>query len=99
MQVTPPISQSGMAMLQEYGGILWRSKWFILGSVTLSAALAWSYCVIAPNYYRSETLIVAEYPKLLENVVQETREENFDQRLFIIQRQIMSEDFLGDIVR
>lgn len=86
-------------MLQEYAGILRRSKWFILGSVTLSTALAWSYCVIAPNYYRSETLIVAEDPKLLENVVREAGDANFERRLFIIQRQIMSEDFLGDIVR
>jgi len=99
MKVTPPISQSGMVMLQEYAGILRRSKWFILGSVTLSTALAWSYCVFAPNYYRSETLIVAEDPKLLERVVHEAGEGNFERRLFIIQRQIMSGEFLGDIAR
>ena len=88
MNETPPVSQSGMAMMQEYAGIAWRSKWLILGCVTLSAALAWSYCVIAPKYYRSETLIVAEEQKLLENVIQGAGEGNFEQRLFIIQRQI-----------
>ena len=99
MNVTPPVSQSGMAMLHEYAGIVRRNKWLILGCVTLSAILAWGYCVIAPNYYRSETLIVAEGQKQLENVVQDAGEEKFEQRLFIIQRQIMSRDFLGDIAR
>ena len=75
-------------MMHEYAGIALRSKWIILGCVTLSVALAWSYCVIAPKYYRSETLIVAEEQKRLDDVVQEAGEGNFEQRLFIIQRQI-----------
>ena len=86
-------------MMQEYVGIAWRSKWLILGCVTVSAALAWSYCLIAPQYYQSEALIVAEEQKLLENVVQGAGEGNFDQRLFVIQRQIVSPDFLGEIVK
>ena len=99
MNVTPPGSQSGTAMLHDYAGIVWRSKWLILGCVTLSTILAWGYCAITPNYYRSETLIVAEDQKLLENVVHEAGEGNFEKRLFIIQRRIMSQDFLGDIAR
>ena len=99
MNETPPVSQSGTAMMQEYAGIAWRSKWLILGCVTLSVALAWSYCVIAPKYYQSETLIVAEEQKLLENVVQGPGERNFEQRLFVIQRQIVSQDFLGEIAK
>ena len=88
MTGTPPVSQSGMAMMHEYARIAQRGKWLILGCVTFSAALAWSYCVIAPQYYRSETLIVAEEQKPLENVVQGAGEGNFEQRLFVIQRQI-----------
>ena len=86
-------------MMQEYAGIAWRSKWLILGCVTLSAALAWSYCVIAPKYYRSEVMIVAEEQKLLENIDQGAGEGNFEQRLFIIQRKIVNQDFLGEIAR
>jgi len=54
--------------------------------------------MFAPNYYQSETLIVAENQKLLENNGRETEEGNFEQRLFIIQRQIMSRDFLNKII-
>ncbi|MEO6306511.1 MAG: AAA family ATPase [Nitrospiraceae bacterium] len=88
-----------MAMLHEYAGVVLRSKWLILGSVTLSMVLAWSYCVIAPNYYRSETLIVVESQKPLEKVAHEAGDGGFEQRLFLIQRQIMRHDFLSEIVR
>src|SRR5262245_56124016 len=93
MNVVHPGSRSGSAMLYEYAGIVWRGKWLILGCVTLSTTLAWAYCVIAPNYYRSEALIVSEDQKLLGNVVHEATEGNFEKRLFIIQRRIMSQDF------
>ena len=76
-----------------------RGKWLILGSVAFSAALAWSYCVLAPQYYRSETLIIAEEQNRLDNVVKGAGEGNFEQQLFVIQRQILSPDFLGEIVR
>ena len=98
MSGTPPVSQSGIAMLHEYAGIARRNIWIIVGCIGVSAILAWSYCIFAPNYYQSETLIVAEDQKLLENVVNDAGQENFERRLFIIQRQIMSPDFLRGII-
>lgn len=99
MEVTSPTNQSGTAMMQAYARIAWRSKWLILGCIALSMALAWSYCLIAPKYYRSETLIVAEGQKLLENVVQGPKEASIEQRLFVSQRKILNQDFLGEIAR
>ena len=99
MNVAPPVGQSGTAMLHEYAGIVWRSKWLILGCVILCTTLAWGYCVIVPNYYRSETLIVAEDQKLFGSVLHDPGEGSFDKRLFIIQRRITSQDFLDDIAR
>ena len=85
--------------MHEYAGIAKRGKWLILGSVAFSVALAWSYCVLAPQYYRSETLIVAEEQNRLDNVAKGLGEGNFEQQLFIIQRQMLSQEFLGEIVR
>src|SRR5262245_32655921 len=99
MEEASPTSQSGTAMMQAYVGIAWRGKWLILGCITLSVALAWSYCLIVSKYYRSETIIVAEGQKLLENVVQEPREASIEQRLFVSQRKILNQDFLGEIAR
>jgi polysaccharide chain length determinant protein (PEP-CTERM system associated) len=88
-----------MAVLREYATIALRGKWLILGCVTLSAALSWGYCVIAPKYYQSQTLIVAEEQKPLENLLRGGGEGNFEQQLFVIQQQIMSLDFLGEIAK
>ena len=99
MNGAPSADQSGTAILNEYAGIVWRNKWPILGCITLSTLMAWGYCVITPNYYRSETLIVAEQQKPLENVAHQAGDGNFEKRLFIIQRRIMSLDFLGGIAR
>jgi len=99
--VTPHFNQSGMAMIREYATIAWRSKWLILGCIIASLVLALLYCVLAPKYYQSETLILAEEPKLLDNVVQGqgAGEGNLEQRIFVIQRQILNRNFLLPIVK
>jgi succinoglycan biosynthesis transport protein ExoP len=99
MEVSPQVPQSGTAMIREYARIASRNKWLILGCLALSVALAWSYCVIAPKFYRSESLILAEEQKPLENIDQGAGEGNLEQRIYLIQRQIMSRDFLGPIAR
>src|SRR5574342_456063 len=101
--MTPRNDQSATVIIQEYVGIARRNKWLILGCVALTVALAWSYCLIATKYYRSEALIVVEEPKLVESVVQvavEGRlEQRIEQRMFLVQRQIMSFDFLAPIAK
>jgi polysaccharide chain length determinant protein (PEP-CTERM system associated) len=88
-----------MAIVNEYLGIAQRSKWLILGCVAATLALAWGYCLFATKYYRSETLLVVEEPKLLETVVQKAVDDKFEQRLFLVQRQIMSLNFLSSIAK
>src|SRR6476620_546297 len=91
----PRAEQSGTAIMHEYLGIAQRSKWLILGCTAVCVVLAWSYCLIATKYYRSEALIVVD-EKLLESVVQKSVEDNkFEQQLFLVQRQIMSLNFLS----
>lgn len=99
IEVHPRSDQSGVAMVREYAGIAWRNRWLIAGCVVLFVGLAWLYCVLAPNYYRSETLILAEEPKLLENVVQGAGEGNLEQRIFVIQKEILNPQFLAPIAK
>jgi polysaccharide chain length determinant protein (PEP-CTERM system associated) len=99
MLATSRTEQSGTAIVHEYLGIAQRSKWLILGCVAASLALAWGYCLFATKYYRSETLLVVEEPKLLEAVVQKAVDDKFEQRLFLVQRQIMSLNFLSPIAK
>jgi len=98
-ELNPRSDQSGTAMMREYAAIVRQRKWFVLGSIALFMVLAWGYCIFAPQYYRSEALLVAEEPKLLDNVVQRPVEGNFEQRLFLIRLQITSRDFWGQIAK
>ncbi len=95
----PRAEQSGTAIMHEYLGIAQRSKWLILGCIAVCVVLAWSYCLIATKYYRSEALLVVDEPKLLESVVQKSVDDKFEQQLFLVQRQIMSLNFLGAIAK
>ena len=95
----PRAEQSGAAIMHEYLGIAQRSKWLILGCIAFCVVLAWSYCLIATKYYRSEALLVVDEPKLLESVVQKSVDDKFEQQLFLVQRQIMSLNFLGSIAK
>jgi len=95
--------QSSAAIMHEYVGIAQRSKWLILGCVAVSVALAWGYCLLATKYYRSEALLVVEEPKLVDSVsalVQKAAvDDKFEQRLFLVQRQIMGFNFLSSVAK
>src|SRR5690349_23827165 len=90
---------TGMAVVRDYALIASRNKWVIAGAIALSLALAWGYLLIAPKYYQSNTLIVAEGRKGIDDVINtgEGSERNFEKRLFLIQKQIISRDFLDAI--
>src|SRR6185503_4717347 len=102
MSPTRP-EQSSAAIMHEYVGIAQRSKWLILGCVAVSVAMAWGYCLLATKYYRSEALLVVEEPKLVDSVnalVQKAAvDDKFEQRVFLVQRQIMSFNFLSSVAK
>src|SRR6185503_6569102 len=98
-EVTASTEQSGTAMMREYYGIALRNRWLILGCVASSLVLAWMYGIFAPQFYLSEALILSEEPKLLDKDVQNSGEGNLEQRIYLIQRQIMSPDFLAPIAK
>ncbi|MBX3348483.1 MAG: hypothetical protein KF747_07020, partial [Nitrospira sp.] len=88
--------QTGFAQVHEYVLIVSRNKWIIAGAIALSLILAGMYLLIAPKYYQSQTLIVEEGRKGIDNVLDtgENTDRLFEKRLFLIQKQIRSRDFL-----
>ena len=95
------VEPTGVATVREYALIASRNKWVIIGSIALSLTLAWGYLLIAPQYYQSQTLIVLEGRKGINEVIKtgEDSEKHFEKQLFLIQKQITSPDFLGAIVK
>lgn len=92
---------TGVATVREYALIASRNKWVIMGAIALSLTLAWGYLLIAPKYYQSQTLIVLEGRKGINEVIKsgEDSEKHFEKQLFLIQKQIISHDFLGAIAK
>ena len=95
------VEQTGMSSVREYALIASRNKWVIVGAIALSLTLAVGYLLIAPQYYRSQALIVVEERKDIDQVLNrgESADEHFEKQLFLIQKQIISEDFLGVIAK
>lgn len=92
---------TGVATVREYALIASRNKWVIIGAIALSLTLAWGYLLIATKYYQSQTLIVLEGRKGINEVIKtgEDAEKHFEKQLFLIQKQIISRDFLGAIAK
>lgn len=99
IDVEPELSPSGMGKLHEYWGLIVRGKWGIIGSIVLSLTAAVIFCMVSPKLYRSETLILVEDQKIADQYVQGVVEGNLEQRIFVIQKQIMSSTLLRKIVK
>ncbi|MEQ1845393.1 MAG: GNVR domain-containing protein, partial [Nitrospira sp.] len=95
------VEQTGMATVHEYMRIASRNKWVIAGAIVFSLTLAIGYLLIAPQYYQSQTLIVVEERTGIDQVINkaERTDEHFERQLFLIQKQIISRDFLGVIAK
>ena len=95
------VEQTGMATVHEYIRIASRNKWVIAGAIAFSLTLAIGYLLIAPQYYQSQTLIVVEERTGIDQVINkaERTDEHFERQLFLIQKQIVSRDFLGVIAK
>lgn len=95
------VGQTGVDTLREYAFIASRNKWFIAGAIVMGVTLAWGYCLIATKYYQSRALIVEEKPTGYDNVIKnvEDADKRFEQRLFFIQKQIISSAFMGEVAK
>ncbi|NJN70388.1 MAG: hypothetical protein HC801_09015 [Nitrospira sp.] len=90
-----------MVAVREYALIAARNRWVIVGAITLSLTLAWGYYLLATKYFQSQTMIVAEERGGINTVINAGAEagDRFEQRLFLIQRQIINRDFMDEIAK
>jgi len=87
-----------MFKLREYWDVMTRRKWGIIVSVVFSLGAAIAFCTLSQKMYRSETLILVEEQRIADQYVQGVAEGNLEQRIFVIQKQIMSSSLLRKIV-
>ncbi len=84
--------------MREYWGTILRRKWLVLGSIVAGIAIAATLCVVLPKSYRSSTLILIENQKIPEDYVKGIGGASVEQRLTMIQQQVMSRTILSQIL-
>ncbi len=75
-----------------------RRKWLIFGAILLSLAVAATLCKMLPKSYRSDTLILVEDQKIPESYVKGLVGGSVQERITMIQQQVMSRTLLGQVV-
>jgi polysaccharide chain length determinant protein (PEP-CTERM system associated) len=91
---TEPLS----VLIQEFLCKIVRRKWVVLGSIVAGVAIAAILCVVLPKSYRSNTLILIENQKIPEDYVKGIGGASIEQRLTMIQQQVMSRTFLSKVL-
>lgn len=93
------MNESASSTLQEYWYIAVKRKWWILGVILLSLAVAGTLCKVLPKSYRSNTLILVEAQKIPENYVEGIIvERSIEERIWLIKRQVTSRTRLAKII-
>ena len=92
---TEPVSVT----IREYWAIVVRRKWLVIGSVLAGVMIAGLLCVLLPKSYRSSTLILIENQKIPDDYVKSIGGASVEQRLTMIQQQVMSRTLLGQIIQ
>ena len=95
------LQESGMGSTltpQDYWDIAVRRKWLVLGSLVVALSVSWTLCLVLPKSYRSSTLILVENQKIPERYVQGMVEGSVQERLSLIQQQVMSRTLLSGVI-
>ncbi len=84
--------------MREYWGHILRRKWLVLASALAGIAVAATLCVVLPKSYRSSTLILIENQKIPDEYVKGIGGASVEERLTLIQQQVMSRTILSQIL-
>ncbi|MEQ1848467.1 MAG: Wzz/FepE/Etk N-terminal domain-containing protein, partial [Nitrospira sp.] len=93
-----PQSEPLSVTIWEYWGMLVRRKWLVIASILAGIVIASVLCVALPKSYRSSTVILIENQKIPDEYVKGIGAGNIEERLMMIQQQLMSRSLLSQIL-
>ena len=96
--VSNPSGEPLSVQMREYWGIIVRRKWFVFASIVAGVVIAVVLSVVLPKSYRSSTLILIENQKIPEDYVKGIGGASLEQRLTLLQQQVMSRTILSQIL-
>ncbi len=87
-----------LVTMEQYRAIIVRRKWHVVGSILAGVLVAAVLCVVLPKSYRSSTLILIENHKIPDDYVKGIGGASIEERLTMIQQQVMSRTLLSQII-
>src|SRR5689334_24188202 len=84
--------------LQAYWAIIVKRRLVVVGTMLVSVLVAVLLCVVLPKSYRSSTLILIEDAKIPEEYVRGLVGASVEERLTMLQQQVLSRTLLGQVV-
>ncbi len=88
----------GSIVPRDLWEIALRGKWFILGAIILSLAVAYGAFRVSPKIYKSSTTILVESQKIPENYVKGVVAGTVQERLSVIQQLVLSRTMLQRVL-
>ena len=94
----PAANEPASVTVQVYWAMIVRRKWLVIGSILAGIVVAGVLCQVLPKSYRSSTLIVIENQKIPDDYVKGIGGASVEERLTLIQQQVMSRTLLSQII-
>ena len=94
----PASNEPASVMMQVYWAMIVRRKWLVMSSILAGVVVAGVLCLVLPKSYRSSTLIVIENQKIPDDYVKGIGGASIEERLTMIQQQVMSRTLLSQII-
>ena len=99
MNMNEPASNNpASVVIQEYWAMIVRRKWLVMSSVLAGIVVAGVLCLVLPKSYRSSTLILIENQKIPDDYVKGIGGASIEERLTMIQQQVMSRTLLSQTI-
>jgi len=94
----PASNEPASVMIQVYWAMIVRRKWLVISSILAGVVAAGVLCLVLPKSYRSSTLILIENQKIPDDYVKGIGGASIEERLTMIQQQVMSRTLLTQII-
>jgi polysaccharide biosynthesis transport protein len=91
-------NEPASVMISEYWTIVVRRKWLVISTFLTCLLIAGLLSLVLPKSYRSNTLILIENQKIPDDYVKGIGGGSVEERLTMIQQQVMSRTLLSQII-
>ena len=85
-------------VIQVYWAMIVRRKWLVICSILAGIVVAGVLCLVLPKSYRSSTMILIENQKIPDDYVKGIGGASIEERLTMIQQQVMSRTLLSQTI-